>query len=66
MPIKHCSMCVYESKNMVFTTVGFNATFGDCFLKVYSDSDSARADAVRRIRVCNLPNQEDTIADLCL
>jgi len=59
--------CVFhESNNIVFTTVGFNAKFGDRFLKVYSDSDSARADAVRCIRVCNLHNQEDTVADLCL
>ena len=70
-PAKACPSntvrCVfYKSKSLVFTTTGFSATFGDGFLKVYSVSDSVRADAVRRICVCNLSNQEDTIAILCL
>ena len=60
----HCVF--YESKNLVFTTTGFNATFGVRFLKVYSVSDFDRANIVCHIHVCNLPNQEDTIAVLCL
>ena len=56
----------FMNQNLVFTTTGFNATFSDRFLKVYSVSDSVWADAVRRICVCNLSSQEDTIAILCL